>query len=255
MHKWSNEILEIGRIGDFISKKRVLSGLLILILISQSMFANPKLVSAKNNYRYAKTTVNIRAKPNTKSKIVGKFCWNDKVHIVKKINKKWYLVKYKKENRYVCAKYLKKKRSKYISYQSPSSNTFKSYEDADCITDSTKLAQGRLKKKYHLDKSGVYMVGDRYCIAVGSYYTKKIGVKIDLVLSHNGRKHTLKCITADSKDDSDTVNNHRVHKDGSIVEFVVKSSALNKKARYTWGDVSYAGKQFKGEIVEIRVYK
>ena len=214
------------------------------------------LSSAKSNYKYAKTTVNIRPKPNTKSKIVGKLYWNDKVQVIKKVNKKWYLVKYKKKNRYVCAKYLKKKRNKYISYQSPSSSTFKSYEDADCITDSTKLAQGRLKKKYHLDcSSGVYMVGDRYCIAVGSYYTKKIGVKIDLVLSHNGRKHTLKCITADSKDDNDTVNNHRVHKDGSIVEFVVKSSALNKKARYTWGNISYAGKQFRGKIVEIRVYK
>ena len=249
------DVESIERAGDFISKKRVLSGLLILILISQSIFANPKLVSAKSNYKYAKTTVNIRAKPNTKSKIVGKVYWNDKVKIIKKINKKWYLVRYKKKNRYVCTKYLKKKRNKYRTYQSPSSNTFKSYEDANCITDSTKLAQGRLKKKYHLDKSGVWMVGNRYCIAVGSYYTKKIGVKIDLVLSHNGRKHTLKCITADSKDDSDTVNNHRVHKDGSIVEFVVKTSALPRKARYTYSDVSYAGKQFRGKIVEIRVYK
>ena len=233
----------------------MLSGLLIIILLLQSTFTNPTLSSAKSNYKYAKTTVNIRAKPNTKSKIVGQLYWNNKVQVIKKVNKKWYLVQYKKKNRYVCAKYLKKKRIKYISYQSPSSNTFKSYEDAECITDSSKLAQGRLKKKYHLDKSGIWMVGNRYCIAVGSYYTKKIGVKIDLVLSHNGRKHTLKCITADSKDDSDTVNNHRVHKDGSIVEFVVKSSALNKKARYTWGNISYAGKQFKGKIVEIRVYK
>ena len=233
----------------------MLSGLLIIILLLQSTFTNPTLSSAKSNYKYAKTTVNIRTKPNTKNKIVGQLYWNDKVRVIKKVNKKWYLVRYKKKNRYVCAKYLKKRRIKYISYQSPSASTFKSYEDADCITDSTKLAQGRLKKKYHLDKSGVWMVGDRYCIAVGSYYTKKIGVKIDLVLSHNGRKHTLKCITADSKDDSDTVNNHRVHKDGSIVEFVVKTSVLNKKARYTWGDISYAGKQFRGKIVEIRVYK
>ena len=232
----------------------MLSALLIIVFIT-STFTTPTLSSAKSNYKYAKTTVNIRAKPNTKSKIVGQLYWNDKVQIVKKVNKKWYLVQYKKKNRYVCAKYLKKKRIKYISYQSPSSNTFKSYEDADCITDSTKLAQGRLKKKYHLDKSGVWMVCNRYCIAIGSYYTKKIGVKIDLVLSHNGRKHTLKCITADSKSDKDTINNHRVHKDGSIVEFVVKSSALNKKARYTWGDISYAGKQFRGKIVEIRVYK
>ena len=98
------------------------------------------------------------------------------------------------------------------------------------------------------------MVGNRYCIAVGSYYTKKIGVKIDLVLSHNGRKHTLKCITADSKDDSDTVNNHRVHKDGSVVEFVVNTNSLSQKTRLM-GDVSYAGKQFKGKIIKIKIYK
>ena len=248
--------MEIERIGDFISKKRVLSGLLIVTLLLQPMFTTPTLTSAKSNYKYAKTTVNIRAKPNTNSKVVGQLYWNDKVQVIKKVNKKWYLVKYKKKNRYVCAKYLKKNRSKYRTYQSPSSNTFKSYEDADCITNSTQLAQGRLKKKYHLDySSGVWMVGDRYCIAVGSYYTKKIGVKIDLVLSHNGRKHTLKCITADSKADKDTINNHRVHKDGSVVEFVVKTSSLPRKARYTYGDVSYAGKQFRGKIVEIRVYK
>ena len=143
------------------------------------MLATPTLSSAKSNYKYAKTTVNIRAKPNTNSKIVGQLYWNDKVRVIKKVTKKWYLVRYKKKNRYVCAKYLKKKRIKYISYQSPSASTFKSYEDADCITDSTKLAQGRLKKKYRLDKSGVWTVRDRYCIAVGSYYTKKIGVKID----------------------------------------------------------------------------
>ena len=174
------DVESIERTGGFISKKRVLSGLLILVLILKSVLTTPMLSQAANKkYKYATTTVNIRAKPNIKSKIVGQLYWNDKVQIVKKVNKKWYLVRYKKKHRYVCAKYLKKKRIKYISYQSPSASTFKSYEDADCITDSTKLAQGRLKKKYRLDKSGVWTVRDRYCIAVGSYYTKKIGVKID----------------------------------------------------------------------------
>ena len=74
------------------------------------------------------------------------------------------------------------------------------------------------------------------------------------MLSHNGRKHTLKCITADSKDDSDTIKNHRVHKDGSVAEFVVNTSSLPQKARLM-GDVSYAGKQFKGSIVKIKIYK
>ena len=243
---------EAERLGGYISK-RVLSGLLIIIF-SLLMSTTPRLDAKTNNYKYAKTTVNIRAKTNISSKIVGQLYWNDKIQVIKKVNKRWYLVKYKKKNRYVCAKYLKKKRSKYISYQSPSSNTFKSYEDAECITDSSKLAQGRLKKKYHLDKSGVWMVGNRYCIAVGSYYTKKIGVKIDLVLSHNSRKHTLKCITADSKADKDTIKNHRIHKDGSVAEFVVNTNSLSKKARLM-GDVSYAGKQFKGNIIKIKIYK
>ena len=182
--------------------------------------------------------------------------WNDKVKAIKKVNKKWYKVKYKKKIRYIYSSYLRKKPYEYKSYSSPSSNTFKSYEDADCITDCTKLSHGRLKKKYRLDyQSGVWMVGNRYCIAVGSYYTNKVGVKIDLVLSsRNGRKHTLKCITADSKADKDTIKNHRIHKDGSVAEFVVKTSSLPKKARLM-GDISYAGKQFKGKIVKIKVYK
>ena len=87
--------------GDFISKKRVLSGLLTVILLLQSMFTNPTLSSAKSNYKYAKTTVNIREKPNTNSKIVGQLYWNDQVQVIKKVNKKWYLVRYKKKNRYV----------------------------------------------------------------------------------------------------------------------------------------------------------
>ena len=233
----------------------MLSGLLIIIFFV-SIFTTPRLKAKTNNYRYAKTTVNVRKKPSKKSKIVGKLYWNDKVKPIKKVNKKWYKVKYKKKIRYIYSSYLRKKPYRYKSYSSPSSNTFKSYEDADCITDCIKLPHGILKKKYRLDyQSGVWMVENRYCIAVGSYYTNKVGVKIDLVLSsRNGRKHTLKCITADSKADKDTIKNHRVHKDGSVAEFVVKTSSLPPKARLM-GDVSYAGKQFKGKIVKIKIYK
>lgn len=242
------------RRGGFINQKRVLSELLILSIVF-SVFAHPLLINAKSSYRYATTTVNIRAKPSTKSQIIRQLYWNDKIKVIKKINKKWFLVSYKKKNRYVYAKYLKRNQSKYISYSSPSSNTFKSFEDADLITNSSKLAQGRLKNQYHLDyKTGLWMVGNRYCVAVGSFYTRKVGVKIDLVLSYKGKKYILKCITADSKADKDTINKHRIHKDGSIVEFVVKTSMLSSVVR-KMGDVSYAGKKFKGKITQIRVYK
>lgn len=74
------------------------------------------------------------------------------------------------------------------------------------------------------------------------------------MLSYDGKEHIIKCITADVKSDRDTVNKHRVHKDGSIAEFVVRTSLLSKNARCT-GDISYAGKQFRGKIVKIRVYE
>lgn len=218
---------------------------------------NPVLSYANtySYYRYAKATVNIRASPDTRSKVIDKIYWNDKVKILKRINKRWYLIYYKGKKRYIYAEYLKKYKNHYKTHVIHNNSTFKSYEDARCITDSKSIPQGRLKRKYCLDReSGVYMIGNRYCIAVGSYYTKQIGVKIDLVLSHNGRKHTLKCITADSKADKDTVNNHRIHKDGSIVEFVVNESVLPNKAR-KMGDVSYSMKKFKGKILKMKVYK
>lgn len=203
---------------------------------------------------YAKTTINIRTLPNRNSKVVGQVNWNDKVKTIKIVNNGWYMIKYKKKYRYIHSDYLVKTKMKYKEYSSPSSNTFKSFEDADCISNNTKLAQGKLKKKYHLDeKTGVWMVGDRYCIAVGSYYTKTIGKKIDVVLKHKGKTHILKCITGDGKADKDTISNHRIHKDGSVAEFIVNTSSLPKMARIM-GDVSYAGKKFKGKIVKIRVY-
>lgn len=215
------------------------------------------LSSAKRrNYKYAKTTVNVRKKPNTKSKIVGQLNWNDKVRVIKRVNKKWYQVKYKKKKRYVSAQYLRKKKCKYKIYKSPTKVTFKAYEDADYITNSTKTAHGKLKKKYHLDsKTGVWMVGNRYCIAMGSYYSKKIGTKIDLVLCHKGKKRILKCIIADVKSDRHTTNNYRICRNsGGLVEFVVRTSSIPRQAKLM-GDVSYAHKKFKGKTIKIKVYK
>ncbi len=204
---------------------------------------------------YAKTTVNIRAAPGIKSKVTGRFYWNDKVRVIKRVHKNWYMLSYKGKNRYICSKYLRRKPYKYKTYIPPVPGVFKSYEDAGCITGSTEYAQGRMKKEYHLDyKSGVWMAGNRYCIAVGSHYTTGIGIKIDLVLSHNGRKHVLECITADSKADKDTVDRHRIHTDGSVTEFIVDTGTLPRKAKIM-GDVSYAGKKFKGRIIKIKVYR
>lgn len=234
--------------------KQVLNVLLIINLLI-SIFMNPMLSSATDNIRYAKTTINIRAAPSKKSKVVGKIYWNDSVNVIKKVNSKWYKISYKKKKRYVCAKYLKKEKTYGKIYHCYDQNSFKSYEDADCITNNYKIAQGRLKRKYHLAKNtGIWMIGNRYCIALGSFYTRKIGTKVDLILSYKGKTKTIKCIMGDCKSDKDTVNRHRVHKDGSIVEFIVKTSRLPPSAKLT-GDISFSKKKFRGKIVKIKIYK
>lgn len=226
-----------------------------MLLLTISEFVQPIIVYSQTIYnKYAKTTVNIRSSPNTESQICGQFFWNDKVNVLLRQNKKWYKILYHGKIRYVAAKYLRNSKCKPKIYQSPGANSFKSYEDSDCITNNVRLSQGRLKQKYHMDyQTGVWMVGDRYCVALGQYYTQKVGIKIDLVLSDDTGTHVLKCVAADVKAKKDTIDN-KIHKDGSIAEFVVKTSLLSKRTRFT-GNISYAGKQFSGKIVKIRVYE
>lgn len=212
-------------------------------------------LNAKLKTMYTKTTVNIRDKPNIKSKIVGRVYWNEKVKVIQKQNRNWYAICYKGRKRFISAEYLKRQKTGYRTYNVNGGTTFKSYEDASYITDNTSILQGKLKQKYHMDyNSGVYMIDNRYCVAVGSYFTKIVGTKMDLVLLYKNNTHILKCIAADSKSDQDTNMNHSVHKDGSVVEFVVNNKYISDKTRMM-GDVSYSGNIFRGKIKEIRVNK
>lgn len=100
-------------------------------------------------------------------------------------------------------------------------------------------------------KFGIRTVNGRYCIAVGSHYASKIGTKIDVILE-SGR--VLCCILADQKSDSDTDSLNRYHvSDGSYVEFVVDSDAIDSRAKNA-GDFDKIP-EFNGKVKEIRVAK
>ena len=132
----------------------------------------------------------------------------------------------------------------------PSNNSFKSYMDGDCIK-SKSSEQYKLKNKYILDtETGIWQVDGRYCIAVGSYYTDKVGTCIDVVME-NG--NVLECILADCKKDQDTDSLNRQNPNGSIIEFIVNMSSLPKMVRRV-GDCSYADESMFGEIESIIVY-
>ena len=132
----------------------------------------------------------------------------------------------------------------------PSNNSFKSYMDADTIT-SRNTDQYKLKAKYVIDEqTGIWTVDERYCIAVGSYYTKSIGTYIDVVMENGS---TLHCILGECKRNSDTDNTNRQNPNGSVVEFIVNTSSMPSMVR-KMGNCSYACEEMKGEIESIIVY-
>lgn len=73
--------------------------------------------------------------------------------------------------------------------------------------------------------SGIRMVGGRYCIALGSYYTTTVGQKVDVVLEDGS---VIYCIVGDCKNDIHTNDTHQYALGtGNVVEFIVDSSVFD----------------------------
>lgn len=146
-----------------------------------------------------------------------------------------------------------KTKKNYVKKGVPNSaGAFKTYESYKCLT-GRNTAQSKLQKKCKTDKkTGIRTYKGRYCVALGSYYTTKIGTKVDLVMK-NGK--TLKCILADGKDNAHTDSTNRYSiRNKDVVEFVVDYKYLSSNVKFR-GDMSYAGKQFRGKVKYIKVYK
>lgn len=103
-------------------------------------------------------------------------------------------------------------------------------------------------KCYTDPKTGIRMVDDCYCIALGSYYGSKIGTKYKITLS-TGK--SFKAILCDQKANRHTdANNQYAVRNKDVVEFYVKKSMIPKSVRGNYGRLE----QFKGDIVKIEKY-
>lgn len=237
-------------------KQRMLSAMMLVVALNTTNIHNcttqTMLVNAakKPKIMYTTTRVNIRTKPTTKSKIVRTVKTNRKIKVVKKLDNGWTKIIFKGKKRYINSKYLSKMKQKYMDMDVPSNNSFKSYMSYRCIT-NTGSNQYKFQQKCYTGNYGIRMNGERYCIAVGSYYTTKIGTKIDLVMQNGA---IIKCILADCKANAHTDSTNRQNPNGSIAEFIVDMNELNSTAKYM-GDISYCNKDLKGEIKKMRVYK
>ena len=136
-------------------------------------------------------------------------------------------------------------------YTMPNNSGFKSYMDYRTITDTSSL-QYKLQNTYaHTGDYGIRMVDNRYCIALGTYFTSNIGQYIDLTLE-NGV--VIPCILAEVKADIHTdSNNIMTMHNGCVTEFVVDTNVLFEKAKTT-GNISYCQDKWKSPVKKVKVY-
>ena len=129
-----------------------------------------------------------------------------------------------------------------------SKSAVKRYEDFTAISD-TSSRQYKLLQEGELQPNGLISINGYVCAALGSRYGQ-IGDKFTFVLEKNGRRHSVKVIMADQKQDKHTAGgNGLTDKDGNIMELIVCTGQLPEAAR-TSGDCDKI-EAVCGEIVKI----
>lgn len=121
----------------------------------------------------------------------------------------------------------------YTAVTAKSTPQYKLLNSDECYTD---------------EKTGIRMIDDCYCIALGSYYGSTIGTKYKITLSSGNSFNAILC---DQKANRHTDENHQYAvKNKDIVEFYVEKRKIPKNIRGDYGRLE----QFKGKIVKIEKY-
>ena len=125
-------------------------------------------------------------------------------------------------------------------------STFKSYENYKKIT-NTSSAQYKLQQEAYTGNYGIRMVGDRYCVAMGSYWAKKIGTKLDVYLESG---ELIKVILGDNKQDQHTSHGRRVGANNKdVLEFIVDVDQIPQKVKNS-GNFNCI---FKGKVSSVMI--
>ena len=98
------------------------------------------------------------------------------------------------------------------------------------------------------EKTGIRMIGDYYCVALGSYYGSRIGTRYRITFS-TGK--SIKVILCDQKANRHTDSKHQyARRNCDVMEFYVEKSKIPDGVRGNYGNLE----QFKGDIVGIERY-
>ena len=194
----------------------------------------------------AATNICAKKEPNTSSETIENYSWNTKLSVTY-INEKW--AKIKDIEYYIERIHISEEPARYTDCSVPTNNTIKTYMNYKKITLKSSRQYKMQKSIAYTNEQGLRMVNGRYCIALGSYYTTTIGQYVDVELE-NGK--IIYGILADCKADKDTDSTNRIHKDGSVVEFVVDIEELNRTIKKL-GDISHLN-GWDSKVANIKVY-
>ena len=132
-----------------------------------------------------------------------------------------------------------------IKYIPDIDNSFKTYMSYKAISNKSSN-QWKLQQLAYTDDKGFRKIDNYYLVAVGTYYSEKVGTKLRITLEDN---KVIDAIVGDIKKDIHTdSNNQYVLKNGNMIEFIVDIDKLEKLSK-KMGDVSYSG--MKGKIIKI----
>ena len=131
-----------------------------------------------------------------------------------------------------------------------SSSGFKSYMSYKAIT-KTSSPQWKIQHNFaYTGEYGIRMVGDRFCIAVGTGVGGSLGDYIDLVLA-NGE--IIPCIISDRKANCHTYDDNITSFNSCVSEFLIDNSCLDANAKQR-GNISYCKDEWNSPVVEFRRY-
>lgn len=132
------------------------------------------------------------------------------------------------------------------TYDVPEGHSFKSYTNYKLLSKSSK--QGQLQQQAYTGETGIRMVDDYYCAALGTYYDGNIGDKFLVTLS-TGKQ--FKMILCDVKADCHTDPKHQYTMvNGCMIEFYVDYDVLSSYVK-RMGNISYID-GFEGDITCIQ---
>ncbi len=147
---------------------------------------------------------------------------------------------------------LKYEKNIYKDCNMPINNSFKSYMSFKTITNRNSKQYELQKLAYTDNSTGIRMIDDNYCIAVGTGVGASVGDRISVIM---GNGEHINCVVADIKADIHTKSdNIQTIADNSVIEFIVDVKQVPTLAK-KMGDMSYVNYRFEGEIEKIRVYK